>query len=71
MLEISIIKCYNYNADEQANLKQKVILTADHEKRWDRTRKVHITSWSNSMSKGFLVGGFYREIMIYCCKHGN
>lgn len=44
MLEKSIIKCYNYYADEQANLKQKIILTADHEKSWDRTRKVHITS---------------------------
>lgn len=44
MLEISIIKCYNYYADEQVNLKQKIILTADHEKRWDSTRKVHITS---------------------------
>lgn len=51
--------CYNYYANEQANLKQKKNnLTADHEKKWSSTRKVHITRWTNSMSKGFLVGGF-------------
>lgn len=36
--------CYNYYANEQANLKQKQNnLTADHEKKWSSTRKVHIT----------------------------